>query len=132
MKKSGIINQQLINQIAGLGHGDEFIICDAGFPIPKGTDKTDLAIVKGVPTTYELLCAILSEVIIEKVAMAKECIEEELLINQKKEIISQSELISHAKEVKFIVRTGDITPYANIILTAASGISHFNKDLEIK
>ena len=38
MKKSGILNAQLIRCIAELGHKDLFMIGDAGMPIPKGVE----------------------------------------------------------------------------------------------
>ena len=41
MKKRGVINQQLSNALAGLGHGDYFLLCDAGFPIPKDVERVD-------------------------------------------------------------------------------------------
>ena len=42
MKKSGILNAQLIRCIAELGHKDLFMIGDAGMPIPKGVEIVDL------------------------------------------------------------------------------------------
>lgn len=38
-EKRGVINQQLSNALAGLGHGDYFLLCDAGFPIPKDVER---------------------------------------------------------------------------------------------
>ena len=39
MKKSGILNAQLIRCIAELGHKDLFMIGDAGMPIPKRSEE---------------------------------------------------------------------------------------------
>lgn len=50
MKKRGVINQQLSNALAGLGHGDYFLLCDAGFPIPKEAERVDLALTFGIRT----------------------------------------------------------------------------------
>ena len=44
MKKSGILNAQLIRCIAELGHKDLFMIGDAGMPIPKGVEIVDLVV----------------------------------------------------------------------------------------
>lgn len=35
MKRSGILNEQLMKELTGLGHFDGFVICDMGFPIPR-------------------------------------------------------------------------------------------------
>ena len=47
MKKSGILNAQLIRCIAELGHKDLFMIGDAGMPIPKGVEIVDLVVCGG-------------------------------------------------------------------------------------
>lgn len=49
MKKSGILNAQLIRCIAELGHKDLFMIGDAGMPIPKGVEIVDLLYAEGFP-----------------------------------------------------------------------------------
>ena len=53
MKKSGILNAQLIRCIAELGHKDLFMIGDAGMPIPKGVEIVDLVVCGGVPRRPE-------------------------------------------------------------------------------
>ena len=50
MKKTGVLNIQLSQTIAALGHGDMLVIADAGLPIPKGVPCIDLAVALGVPT----------------------------------------------------------------------------------
>ena len=47
MKKSGIINPELCEAIASLGHTDSIVICDAGLPIPPGVRRIDLSLVRG-------------------------------------------------------------------------------------
>ena len=72
MKKRGVINQQLSNALAGLGHGDYFLLCDAGFPIPKEVERVDLALTFGIPNMDQCLKAILDEIVVQKVTIAKE------------------------------------------------------------
>ena len=75
MKKSGILNAQLIRCIAELGHKDLFMIGDAGMPIPKGVEIVDLALCGGVPTFRQVMDAVLDEAEIESYTIAKEIVE---------------------------------------------------------
>ena len=140
MKRQGVINQPLACALAGLGHGDRFILCDAGFPIPKNADRVDLALSLGIPTMKQCLAAILSEVNIQKVTIAVEMQEwnpegrnylKSVFKNQQFEEIMQEELAERAGDVKFIVRSGELGCYSNIILEAASAVELFKKDLII-
>jgi D-ribose pyranase len=55
MKKTGIVNQDISQVIAGMGHYQKIIICDAGFPIPDGVRRIDLSLVPGQPAFMEVL-----------------------------------------------------------------------------
>lgn len=70
MKKTGVLNTQLSQTIAALGHGDMLVIADAGLPIPKGVLCIDLAVTLGVPTLKQVLDAVLQEVHLEKITLA--------------------------------------------------------------
>lgn len=127
MKKQGIINKQLAGLIAGLGHKDTFMIADGGMPIPKGIEIVDLALCGGVPTFTQVMEAVLDETEIEAYTIAEEIIVKnpELLgyikgkLSQTEEImISHLELKEETKQIKFAIRTGEFTPYPNIILRA--------------
>lgn len=140
MKKDGIINQELMSELTGLGHTESFLICDAGFPIPRETKKIDLSLIKGVPTVIEVIKALSSEVLFEEVYIAEECFSEneplaewlfKVFINQRKEAIKFTDFAEKAKKCKFIIRTGDISPYSNVLLTAASGVLKYNEELDI-
>ena len=65
MKKSGILNAQLIRCIAELGHKDLFMIGDAGMPIPRGVEIVDLVVCGGVPTFKQVMDAVLAETEVE-------------------------------------------------------------------
>ena len=58
--------------LAGLGHGDYFLLCDAGFPIPEHVERIDLALSFNVPTMKQCLKAILDEIVVQKVTIAEE------------------------------------------------------------
>lgn len=127
MKKHGIINAQLAGLIAGLGHKDMFMIGDGGMPIPKGIPIVDLALCGGVPTFIQTMDAVLEETEIEFYTIAEEIVEKNptlLKYMQEKmpgvacEMIPHLDLKEMSKTVKFAIRTGEFTPYPNVILRA--------------
>lgn len=127
MKKRGIINAQLSYLIAALGHMDTFMIGDAGMPIPDGVEIVDLALCGGVPTFVQTMDAVLEETEVEFYTIAEEIVEknpklltyiQEKLPNVSSEMIPHTELKKMSANVKFAIRTGEFTPYPNIILRA--------------
>lgn len=127
MKKRGILNAQLSGLIAALGHMDTFMIGDAGMPIPKGIPIVDLALCGGVPTFIQTMDAVLEEAEVEHYTLAEEIVEKnpELLAYIKGklpeveyEMIPHAELKKMSANVRFAIRTGEFTPYPNIILRA--------------
>jgi D-ribose pyranase len=127
MKKSGILNAQLAGCIAALGHKQLFLVGDAGMPIPPGVPVVDLALCCGVPAFRQVLDAILDETVIESYTFAREVETEnpEMAVYFRKALaevpgqaVSHEELKQMERNVKFAVRTGEATPYANLILQA--------------
>ncbi len=49
MKKIGVLNRELSEVIARMGHNDMLVIGDAGLPIPACTQRIDLALSKNIP-----------------------------------------------------------------------------------
>lgn len=127
MKKRGILNAQLAGYIAALGHKDVFLVGDAGMPIPAGIPIVDLALCGGVPTFRQVMDAILEETVIEGYTIAEEIqVKNPALLSYIREKLSDAEetqvlhteLKAMSEKVKFAVRTGEFTPYPNIILRA--------------
>lgn len=125
MKKNKIINSKLIYEISKVGHTQYIVIADAGLPIPKGVNVIDLAIVGGLPSFIDVLDAVVDELIFEKIILASEIQTKNKDLETK--IVSliedvDIEYISHEKfkiltlNANVIVRTGEKSPYANIIL----------------
>jgi D-ribose pyranase len=140
MIKSRILNQELLSGLAGLGHGHTFMVCDAGYPIPAGGKKIDLALMEGIPTIPQVLEAILSEMIVEEAVYCEEMEEAspELCGEFKKLFAAQTKLTPQwaqfelmGRQCSFFVRTGDLTPYGNIILKSASAVRRFNEKFDI-
>lgn len=125
MRKTELLNSDIAEVISKMGHTDMIAIGDCGLPIPDETRRIDLAIIKNLPTLMDTMRAILLELQIEEVILATETkdINPKIFKEIKNEIkdtkitfISHEELKVKLKECKAVVRTGEQTPYANIIL----------------
>ena len=126
MKKNGIINSQIAAVVADMGHMDWLAVGDAGTPVPKTVKKIDLSVVLGKPEFIDVLDAVLSELAVQKIYLAEEIkLENAAMLEKIYERFSEDieiDFISHAqlkqqlKESKAFVRTGEATPFANIIL----------------
>lgn len=127
MKKTRLIHPQLSEVIASLGHNDMVVVADAGLPIPPEPRRIDLALTKGIPGFVDTLDVILSEMQVERILLAKETVEKSPHIQQEiverlpqtpVETISHEELKQLCHRARAVVRTGEFTPYANVILVA--------------
>jgi D-ribose pyranase len=127
MKKIGILNQDISEVIAGLGHFDTLVVCDAGLPIPLGVRRIDLALRPGLPGFLETLKAVAVELQVESWIMAQEVREEsphilegvrEVFPSAEGEFVPHSEFKELCRNAKAIIRTGEFTHYSNVILVA--------------
>lgn len=125
MKKTKLLNNEISKVVAECGHQDLLVISDSGLPIPDRTKRIDIALMPGIPSLIETLEAVLTELGIEKVYIAKEMIEQNntlyekilhVLKQDKIVIIDHEKLKELTKISKAVIRTGEFTPYANIIL----------------
>lgn len=127
MKKTGLLNQPLSAVIAGLGHTDTLCVCDAGLPIPEQTRRIDLAVREGIPQFLEVLDAVLVEMQIEAAIIADEIAHNspemyaalmERLSGVEVQTLPHEQFKQQTVSARAIVRTGEFTPYANVILIA--------------
>lgn len=130
MKKSELLQSEISYEIAKLGHTQTLSIGDAGLPIPKTVKRIDLAVAKQVPAFLPVLDAILTEMKVEKITLAEEIKTKapEMLEQLLQRFPSESRVeicyVPHENFKKLtedsvaVVRTGETTPYANIILTS--------------
>lgn len=127
MKKGVLLNQPISAVIAGLGHTDKLVIADAGLPIPRKVERIDLALTKGVPGFLETLAVVLAEMEVESVVIADEMTTVspelytalmEMLGDTPVEAVTHLIFKEMTRSAKAVVRTGEFTPYANIILNA--------------
>lgn len=127
MKKTPLLHRGLSQLVAGLGHGDLVVIADAGLPVPDGTPCIDLALTRGVPSFDEVLRVLLSEMQVERAALAEEALQRspafvaqagERLQGVPLERVPHDELKRRSASARAIVRSGEFTPYANLLLYA--------------
>jgi len=127
MKKLVLLNSEISYEIAKIGHKQTITIGDAGLPVPKNVKCIDLAVTKQIPLFLQVLDAVLSEMKVEKITLAKEIngkapmLKEQILQRFPKnevalEFVKHEQLKKMTEESNVIIRTGETTPYANIIL----------------
>ena len=129
MKRHGILNSDISRVLTYMGHTDRICVGDCGLPIPDETERIDLAVKFGQPTFMDVLKEVGSDMKIEKIILAEEIKEmnpqvlaevteyfAEQDIQPEVEYVSHVELKAFTKECKAVIRTGETTPYANIIL----------------
>ncbi|GEN46651.1 D-ribose pyranase [Alkalibacillus haloalkaliphilus] len=124
MKKQGILNSEIASVLAQLGHTDTIVIADCGLPVPDGVKRIDLALTKGTPSFVETLQAILADMEVEHVTLASEIKtnNEHVLTKIEQHYQGEKDFVSHedfkklTKDAKVVIRTGETTPFANIIL----------------
>ena len=127
MKKIGLLNQPISSVIASLGHTDTLVISDAGLPIPPETQRIDLALTEGIPTFLDTLRAVLIEMQVERAIIAEEMLEaspgvyeaiKKILEDVPIDTVTHLIFKDQTRSARAVVRTGEFTPYTNIILVA--------------
>ena len=129
MKRTALLHAELSHVIASLGHGDMLVVGDAGLPIPDGPRRIDLAVARGVPQLDDVLQAVLSEMQVEGIVIADEALDGDgdtkklpgwypQSLGIEPQTVSHEEFKRRTAKARAMVRTGECTPYANIILIA--------------
>jgi len=129
MLRTGILNPCLLELLARVRHTNTLVIADRGFPFWPQIETVDISLVDNVPTVVQALAAIRGNFVIGKAWMAKEF----LKANTKKTQLSFAFALKGVPtkfepHVDFkrrvpqaigLIRTGDATQYANMILESA-------------
>ncbi|MGM9950266.1 MAG: D-ribose pyranase [Lysinibacillus sp.] len=123
MKKKGILNRELAGIFAKLGHTDQIVIADCGLPIPNGVPCIDLSYKLGEPGFLPILQTVLDDLVVEKAIVAEEVVTGNPdVYKELTGLLTELEMVSHEQfkqltaKTKVIIRTGETTPYANVIL----------------
>lgn len=127
MKKTTLLNSNVSSVIARMGHKDTLTIGDCGLPIPQGTERIDLALKKGIPSFLDTLDTVLTELCVERAILAEEIktaspqMHADIvsrLENIPIEYVSHEELKHQMQDARAVIRTGECTSFANIILVS--------------
>jgi len=143
MKTGGLLNSDLLSLLARIGHGDMIAITDRGFPFPLHslTKSLDLSVVRNIPRFLDVVKPVLEEFEFESVILAEEMMRQNVEIHRelvdliKKQSKNEKDIninyMNHAKFKELVlhgaergdsmvcmVKTGEFSPYANIILTS--------------
>jgi len=127
VKKQGILNSDISRVLSYLGHTDTICIGDCGLPIPDEVERIDLALCFGEPTFMRTLEIVAGDMKVEKIVLAEEIKEKNPAVlseiqayfagaEVEVEFVSHVELKARTHDCKAVIRTGETTPYANIIL----------------
>lgn len=128
MKKTGIINSNLSYVVARMGHTDKLVVCDSGLPIPRSATVVDLALTRNIPRLTEVLAALMADAKFEAAIVAAEMeTSNSQLFKTLKTMLEGIPVrtVPHEEFKKMtcqdeahtsFVRTGEVTPFANVIL----------------
>ncbi len=129
MLKSGILNPAINSLLCRIRHTNTLVIADRGFPYWPQVETIDISLVDDVPRVLEVFNAIKANFVIGKVVMA----EEFRRVNNAETLTSFERCfgnipIAFEPHLQFkqrvplaigLIRTGDTTQYANMILESA-------------
>lgn len=126
-RTGGLIHGELSFAVALLGHGDSIVVGDAGLPVAGRSTLIDLAVSPGTVSFRSVVAALSTEMCVESLVMASELAQtdQELVDwvagqypDASVEMVSHSDFKGRAGSAGVHVRTGEYTPYANVVLVA--------------
>ncbi len=131
MKEVGIVNRELARVLSAQGHGDLLMVVDAGFAIPKNADVVDISLSENSPMLIDTLMELKKFFSVEKLIFADKTKEvSPSLFNNitalfgddiPVEIVTHPQIKELSTLVKSVIRTGDFTAFANVILVSGAG-----------
>lgn len=131
MKRNGILNSDISRVLSYMGHTDRICIGDCGLPVPDETERIDLAVRFGQPSFMDVLTEVAKDMKVERIFLAEEMKEkneaqlkavlsffeeQETGFRPEVEYVSHEQLKRMTADCKAVIRTGETTPYSNIIL----------------
>lgn len=128
MKRNGIINSEISKVLSYMRHTDLICISDLGLPCPDNIKTIDLSLKLGSPSFIDVLSEIIKDIKIERIILAEEIKNNNeevynkilsMFENISIEYVSHNNFKQKTSDCKAIIRTGEATPYANIILQSA-------------
>lgn len=129
MLKTGILNPHLLSLLARVRHTNTLVIADRGFPFWPQIETVDISLVDDIPTVLQVLAAIRENGVFGQAYMAREFLSNNTPATQQLVVKTLGGIpLAHEPHIEFkkrvpgavgLIRTGDTTQYANIILEGA-------------
>ena len=126
MKKHGHLNRDIARVLARMGHTDSLVIADCGLPVPDGVECIDVSLAAGVPDFFAVLDSALGLEVGEHAVFASEAQTHNAAVMARSrdmaaariavENVPHEEFKRRCREAKAVIRTGECSPYANVIL----------------
>ena len=129
MLRSGILNPQINSLLSRVRHTNTLVIADRGFPNFPNIETVDLSLVDDIPRVLDVLRAVRFNFVIGRITMA-----EEFRLHNTPAVIGDFARTMVDVELQFelhtefkkrvpqaigLIRTGDTTQYANMILESS-------------
>jgi len=128
MQKNGILNPDLLHLLARIRHTNMLVIADRGFPFWPMIETVDISLVDGIPTVLQVVKALRLNYDFTQAYMAQEFLGENNSETQAQFVAALEGIpVTFEAHVDFkkrvpgaigLIRTGDITQYANMILVS--------------
>src|SRR5450432_1609691 len=128
MQKTGILNPQLTSLLARVRHTNTLVIADRGFPFWPMIETVDISLVDDVPTVLQLIAAVRANHNFTLAYLAREFQKNNSAATRASFARGLTGIpIKFEPHVAFkqrvpnaigLIRTGDTTPYANVILVS--------------
>jgi D-ribose pyranase len=129
MKRCGHLNREVSRVLARMGHTDSLVIADCGLPVPDGVECIDLSLSLGDPPFVRVLETILADFKAGRAVFAAEAQDHNAVVAARAASLSREEVqvdfVAHealkslTRDARAVIRTGEATPYANVLLYSA-------------
>jgi len=130
MLKTGILNPAILSLLARVRHTNMLVIADRGFPFWPMIETVDISLCDDTPTVLQVLAAVRSHFVTGQAYMAEEFLKNNTEATRQSfsAALEGIPTIFEPHEAVFkkrvphaigLIRTGDTTQYANLILVSA-------------
>lgn len=128
MLRSGILNPRILELVARIRHTNTLVIADRGFPYWPQIETVDISLIDDVPTVMQVFDALQENFVLGSVWVAEEFkahnSAEKLAALQsstgdKLHFESHLQLKERVPHAIGLIRTGDTTQYANLVIESA-------------
>jgi D-ribose pyranase len=129
MLQSGILNPHVLDLVARIRHTNTLVIADWAFPFWREIETVDISLTHGIPTVLDVLDLLTPVFKIGRIWQAEEfvaCNTPETVARFVKSFgdipLTREAHVDFKKRVPHaigLIRTGDPTPYGNVIIESA-------------